>query len=1325
MKTKSILISLLSLVLGLSACEKPNPSEQDKLVLDRNSLQFEAASAPAQSLELKANRAWKAESDAAWVKISPSEGTADAVVSISVSDNSAEPGKAAAARSARIIFKAGEASAEVQLSQSAETVVFAVDGKAELTAAGGTVLVKVDYNTSYTVDIPVDWISRIDSKAVASETLNFAVAANASAESRSAEISFTPQGGAAQSVSVMQEGLSQKGIYTAADFLAFAEAVNSNASLDRFCNEAGEVVLMADIDLKGCTLVPIGMPETVANANSAYEYTGASFKGVFNGQGHCLYNLKVEQKVADASTWGIFGVLDGGTVKNLVLGKEGDESQVKLSASSQADAAILVGSAYNGAAVENCVNNIPLEILGTETDAKRFACGVFVGYACSSDNSVSLSSLVNNAAIKADAGANTANGATGVMVGGIAAFCTGSGTGVTTVESCENKADITARCGRSSGIAATMNVKTMMRYCVNRGNQINTFVNGRVGNLTCIMGSGCSMDDCTNYGDVITSDPATTTAGMIALLNADNVVVSGGGNYGTVISALDKYHGLLCANFSRFASVKGCYVGGACGTYSADGNHVMHELNATTWINHIGYYSTANFAKISELSSPWGSGGSAEGELPELKDASLRILFIGNSFTKDAVEHLPGMIAAAGLKDITLAHCYYGGRTIPQYYTDRENANNTFYYANPGESSWTTAAAKVSIKSVIESGRWDIVTIQEHTGNRLAWSWTDEEKTAISNLVEYVCASQSVRPKVGYVMSQAYYNMAKIATASQSYISWTDQAGMYDVIVAQAQKVQAESPVDDILATGTMLQNLRSSELDNEMNLTRDGYHMDYGISRYGAACLMFEKLVSPKFGVMLDGNSYRYTVSSDADGSYSTPVTDATAPVALQAARYAIEKPFEVTSMEGVGPVKPEITLTGSGTAADPYLIGAAEDMTQIGATLVEGETRYFSLTRDIDMGSLSNWAPVNTDNLPKNIDFEGNNHTISGFTCTNANYASIFGLISGSVRNLRIDGASVSNTGQCGILAVWLGNNGANPDNILSATVENVHITNATLKMTGSSNSATGMIASNAGSSTIRNCSASGVIEHSCTKANWSYVGGIVGRSYGAGTIERCSFDGELKGSGANGFGGICGGTGKDTPVFVSNCWSRGSISGASYSGGIIAEICTGARVSNCYSLMSLEGVYNLGGIVARASNAANPNSAGTFGTDIDISVSGCIAWNPSITSTKASTETPVSHYSSGAVVGFTTYVNELKQCYRRPDIVFNMYSIEAYNTLTDTPDTSVEAPLVKPGEETYLCPYNGTAAGTSDTVSSLARTLSWDEGIWDLSGDYPVLK
>lgn len=92
------------------------------------------------------------------------------------------------------------------------------------------------------------------------------------------------------------------------------------------------------------------------------------------------------------------------------------------------------------------------------------------------------------------------------------------------------------------------------------------------------------------------------------------------------------------------------------------------------------------------------------------------------------------------------------------------------------------------------------------------------------------------------------------------------------------------------------------------MDMTRDGYHMDYGIARYAASCAVFEKLISPAFGgVTLDGNTFRYTTSNSTAGSYSTPVTDANAPIALQAARYALATPYAVTDMSDIDQEKPD----------------------------------------------------------------------------------------------------------------------------------------------------------------------------------------------------------------------------------------------------------------------------------------------------------------------------------------------------------------------------------------------------------------------------------
>lgn len=378
--------------------------------------------------------------------------------------------------------------------------------------------------------------------------------------------------------------------------------------------------------------------------------------------------------------------------------------------------------------------------------------------------------------------------------------------------------------------------------------------------------------------------------------------------------------------------------------------------------------------------------------------------------------------------------------------------------------------------------------------------------------------------------------------------------------------------------------------------------------------------------------------------------------------------------------------------------------------------------------MSSISDWAPVNTENKAKNIVFDGANHKISGFKCTNKTYTSLFGLISGTVKNLVIDSPVVTNTAQLGVLATWLGNNNGS----LKAEVSNVHVVSASVSMTGTGAAAVGGIAANCGASTVEGCSVSATITHGCNAGNWNYAGGIVGKAYSTGTaISACSFSGSIEATAKKGygFGGILGGSAADVAVTVVNCMSEGSMSGVSYAGGIVGELCKASKVKDCYSTMSFSGIYNMAGIVGRASNGKNPNSDANvhFDTDLDITVSGCIAWTPSIVSTNRASETPASHYSSAAVVGFTVYKNKLSNCYRRPEITFSVYKDELaqYNVLSDTPDVGPDTPLVKPGDLTYLCPYNGKAAKSSDTVSSLAKTLGWDTAVWNLDADMPVLK
>ena len=122
-------------------------------------------------------------------------------------------------------------------------------------------------------------------------------------------------------------------IGTAEDLVAFSELVNGG-------EYASNAVLTADIDLSDISYFPpIG---------KLYWPQGPmlSYKGIFDGQGHVIYNLSVDKDDAGAET-GLFGRLDGATVQNLGI------MNATLKNSSALRAGVLCGCAV-GSTITNC-----------------------------------------------------------------------------------------------------------------------------------------------------------------------------------------------------------------------------------------------------------------------------------------------------------------------------------------------------------------------------------------------------------------------------------------------------------------------------------------------------------------------------------------------------------------------------------------------------------------------------------------------------------------------------------------------------------------------------------------------------------------------------------------------------------------------------------------------------------------------------------------------------------------------------------------------------------------------------------------------------------
>ena len=367
-----------------------------------------------------------------------------------------------------------------------------------------------------------------------------------------------------------------------------------------------------------------------------------------------------------------------------------------------------------------------------------------------------------------------------------------------------------------------------------------------------------------------------------------------------------------------------------------------------------------------------------------------------------------------------------------------------------------------------------------------------------------------------------------------------------------------------------------------------------------------------------------------------------------------------------------------GTGTREDPFKLYTLTDLLEMSDKMDNSRITYFSLMNDIDMQQMP-WIPLNfAQPYDLQRDFNGNNHTLDNFYCNAPNYPGFFGVLYGKCYDLNITNALIEGeaAASCGIMGGYCGTTG------LPGEARNCHV-QGVVNHTGAKNGIGGLFG-RLNTATVVNCSADCEVT-----ANCSYVGGLFGYDAGA--------------------------------SIVSDCYTKGSVKGNQRVGGIVGGLITqGSKMYNCYSTMSVQANFAVGGI---AGHCNQDQKAGTpeESTPNNV-VDKCIAWNTFVHATNTDDS---DHYSSGAIVGFTSIKNYLSDCYRRPDLDFQECATGSFNVLYDQENASPAAPLTIAVAGPYNYPYHGKAAGAGSTVSSVAKALGWSEEVWDFSGEFPVHK
>ena len=385
----------------------------------------------------------------------------------------------------------------------------------------------------------------------------------------------------------------------------------------------------------------------------------------------------------------------------------------------------------------------------------------------------------------------------------------------------------------------------------------------------------------------------------------------------------------------------------------------------------------------------------------------------------------------------------------------------------------------------------------------------------------------------------------------------------------------------------------------------------------------------------------------------------------------------------DGKGWVYPSHYASGKGTEAKPWVIVSPEQMTFIKDDLAAGEKRWFKLGADIDMTGID-WEPLNAASpYDKEIDFDGDGHTISNFTCSVASYPSFFGVLYGKCHDVTFKNAVINaSTKGCGILGGYGGTTGK------PCEVDKVHVQGSVTSSAG--NNAGGMFG------TARECTITRSSADVVVSTKGQLVGGLFGADAGLG-------------------------------VMVRDCWTSGTIiTESSIAGGIVGDlVATGSSIINCYSTATVTTQFIYGGIVGRAVAGQKSNKNNCTNQDPQNHIEYCIAWNDKLSSDFV--PDTAEHYGSATIVGQTAFKNYLIGGVRKADMDF---SVCEANTAAggyepfDQEDADPEHPMT-PGPGSYAFGYHGKASAPGETLSQVAQRIGWSAEIWDFSGETPKLR
>ena len=314
-----------------------------------------------------------------------------------------------------------------------------------------------------------------------------------------------------------------------------------------------------------------------------------------------------------------------------------------------------------------------------------------------------------------------------------------------------------------------------------------------------------------------------------------------------------------------------------------------------------------------------------------------------------------------------------------------------------------------------------------------------------------------------------------------------------------------------------------------------------------------------------------------------------------------------------------PTIPLEGEGTAESPYIISTTSEWNDFADYVTDCaddlNSKYVKLTADLDFSSTS-LSTVSSDRMtPFNGDFNGDSHTISGFSVTadDSYYGALFTVTgdNANIHDLTVEGTvSAAYTYAGGVV----GELGGTMSNVVSKVA-----------LTTTKSYSGGLAAYVDSEARLTDCSFAGTVKSSAT-----YAAGLVGYSSTGVYYERCYNTGSVTYSGTTAKSYTSGLIAYCYPDTLIDCYNTGSVTASSSSAGGLGGLIGLATSANGGDPYYITGCYNTADISSLCDNAGLIMSLNTSGYS-KLYMEDCYnSGNITSTSTAAKSST----YTSGLV-------------------------------------------------------------------------------------------